>query len=248
MTGDTPATAADSLRRSVDQLSLGTGTLVDAVARLSDTQIEGPSALPGWSRATLLTHLARNADALGNLLTWARTGIETPMYADPSSRAAAIDAGALRAPQVIRDDLTASNDRLIAGIAALGWDRWSYLIRTAQGRELPVSVVPWLRSREVWVHAIDLDAGVTFDSLPAEFVVALVADSLELFATRPQCPPVLVQPIDGPAPTRIGGEGDPAVVSGSARDLLPWVLGRPDVGSSRLTSSIGDLPALPPWL
>ena len=62
-------------------------------ARLTDTQIDGPSALPGWNRATLLTHLARNADALGNLLTWARTGVETPMYADPSSRAADIDAG-----------------------------------------------------------------------------------------------------------------------------------------------------------
>jgi hypothetical protein len=33
-----------------------------------------PCALEGWSRRHLVSHFARNADAVGNLLAWARTG------------------------------------------------------------------------------------------------------------------------------------------------------------------------------
>ena len=47
-----------------------------AAAELDPGQVAGPSRLPGWSRGHVLSHLARNADALVNLLTWARTGIE----------------------------------------------------------------------------------------------------------------------------------------------------------------------------
>jgi maleylpyruvate isomerase len=41
---------------------------------MSPRRWAAPSALPGWSRAHVLTHVARNADAMINLLTWARTG------------------------------------------------------------------------------------------------------------------------------------------------------------------------------
>ena len=36
---------------------------------LTDDQAREPSLLPGWSRGHVLTHLARNADAMVNLLT-----------------------------------------------------------------------------------------------------------------------------------------------------------------------------------
>jgi maleylpyruvate isomerase len=52
-----------------------------ALDRLAGVDLDGPSLLPGWSRRTVIAHVARNADALCNLLTWARTGVETPMYA-----------------------------------------------------------------------------------------------------------------------------------------------------------------------
>jgi hypothetical protein len=35
-----------------------------------------------------------------------------------------------------------------------------------------------MRAGEVMVHAVDLDAGVTFDDLPTDFLDALVADVL----------------------------------------------------------------------
>jgi maleylpyruvate isomerase len=229
-------------------MSAGTDLLLGAASRVSDDRLPEPAALPSWSRAHLLTHLARNADALCNLLTWARTGVETPMYADPARRAADVEAGASREAAVIRDDFEASIGRLYAAVSSLPVDAWSYPIRTVQGRQLPVSAVPWLRCREVWVHAVDLDAGATFDALPADFVEALLADSLALFATRTQFSPVIVQALGSSLSTRIGGDGDPVLVRGTARDLLPWVLGRADAGRGRLDSSAGDLPELPAWL
>ncbi len=42
----------------------------------------------------MLTHVARNADAMINLLTWARTGVPTPAYASDQQRDADIEAGA----------------------------------------------------------------------------------------------------------------------------------------------------------
>ena len=42
----------------------------------------------------MLTHIARNADGLRNLLIWARTGIVTPQYADAAERERGIAAGA----------------------------------------------------------------------------------------------------------------------------------------------------------
>ena len=56
-----------------------------------------PSLCEGWTRAHVVTHIARNADALSNLVHWATTGEPTPMYASPESRDADIAEGARRA-------------------------------------------------------------------------------------------------------------------------------------------------------
>src|SRR3954447_4566989 len=48
-----------------------------AMEQLTDDDLRKPSRLPGWTRAHVVAHLARNADALINLCTWARTGVET---------------------------------------------------------------------------------------------------------------------------------------------------------------------------
>jgi len=70
----------------LDWVADGQVRLQRAVDVLPPHAVTEPSALPGWTRGHLLTHLARNADALVNLLTWARTGIPTPMYASPDQR------------------------------------------------------------------------------------------------------------------------------------------------------------------
>ena len=45
----------------------GEAFFLDQVATLDDDDFAGPSGLPDWSRAHVVAHVARNADALGNL-------------------------------------------------------------------------------------------------------------------------------------------------------------------------------------
>src|SRR5947209_4673969 len=52
-----------------------TDRLLVSLDKLDDDAVGEPSLLPGWTRGHVLAHLARNADALVNLLTWARTGV-----------------------------------------------------------------------------------------------------------------------------------------------------------------------------
>ena len=73
----------------------GTERLRAQLAGLSDAALDGPTALPGWNRRYLFSHLAANADALRNLVHWARTGEERRMYASAQAREEDIAAGAL---------------------------------------------------------------------------------------------------------------------------------------------------------
>src|SRR5262245_22960950 len=103
-------------------------------AGLDEHTMHRPSRLPGWSRAHVVTHLARNADALVNLMTWARTGVEHPMYASRADRDADIDEGARRLAQVIREDLIAACARLEVAADRLTGSDWQATIAHRTGR------------------------------------------------------------------------------------------------------------------
>src|SRR5262245_10304249 len=94
----------DRLDRSIEAVEAATESLYASIAGLTEPQAREASLLPGWSRGHVLTHIARNADALTNLVTWARTGVETPMYSSRDQRAADIEAGSGRpAVQLVED-------------------------------------------------------------------------------------------------------------------------------------------------
>jgi maleylpyruvate isomerase len=98
------------------------------------------------------------------------------MYASPAQRSEEIERGSRLEPGELRvlthESATALADDL-AGLTAAQLDN---TVITAQGRSIAASQIPWLRCREVGVHAVDLDAGVTFADLPDEFLAALVHD------------------------------------------------------------------------
>jgi maleylpyruvate isomerase len=154
----------------------GTAVLTAAVATLDEQTMSEPSRLPGWSRKHLIAHVAANADALGNLVHWARTGQRTPMYSSAEQRGADIEARSRLAADELAGWLTGSAAALAVAMGALDDEQWSAEVVTAQGRTVPATEIPWLRAREVCVHAVDLGTGVTFVDLPGGFLAALVAD------------------------------------------------------------------------
>ena len=154
----------------------GTERLLVEVAGLPDEALGAPTALPGWTRAYLLSHIAANADALRNLVHWARTGEERRMYASTEAREADIAAGAELPPADLRAWVSSSAADLAADLDALDGAAWDAKIITAQGLTRSANEIPWMRAREIYIHSIDLAAGITFADLPPDFLAALLDD------------------------------------------------------------------------
>jgi maleylpyruvate isomerase len=212
-----------TLEESLAWSAEGTELCRKAIAPLDEPSYDAPTLLAGWNRRHLVAHLAANAEAVGRLVGWARTGRETRMYSSPGQRAADIEAGAKLSGPELTAWFERSADELAAAMAALPADAWRAEVVTAQGRTVPASETPWMRSREVMVHAVDLATGLTFDDLPEAFLAALQADI-------------------------IGKRGPRNVpdVRGSMAAVTAYLAGRPCTG---VTTPDGGLPGqLPPWL
>ncbi|MEU1190339.1 maleylpyruvate isomerase family mycothiol-dependent enzyme [Streptomyces sp. NPDC005859] len=233
----------------LEQAAKGTAAFEAAVHWLTGPGFTRSSYLPGWSRAHLVAHVALNADALVNLLTWARTGVETPMYASGDQRAREIEEGARRPAAELRAALLAADGRLAAELAALPDECWAATVRTARGREVPASQVAWMRVREVWVHAVDLDIDTTFDDVPHGVCDALLDDVTASFRARTDCPHVELRAEDADRTWLLGAPGgaEPVVVSGDLTRLAAYATGRPLPGPLHPADG-GSVPQLPAWL
>ncbi|WP_106398808.1 maleylpyruvate isomerase family mycothiol-dependent enzyme [Actinocorallia populi] len=222
----------------------GTRLFLDAAAGWGEEQYLAPSGLPGWTRKHLVAHVAANADALGNLVRWAATGEETPMYSSMEQRNADIEAGSVKPAAELAAWLHGSADRLTAGTVALSSAQWDAEVVTAQGRTVPATEIPWLRAREVCVHAVDLAAGVSFADLPAGFLTALADDITGKRRNAPG-PAVVLTAADTGDGWELPGEGDTTAVTGPLAEVAAYLAGRPHA----LTATDGSpAPALPAWL
>jgi maleylpyruvate isomerase len=115
---------------------------------------------------------------------------------------------------------------------------WAAEVRSAQGRTIPATDVPWMRAKEVWVHGVDLNAGLTFDDLPPDFASALVDDVLTLFAGRGEVLDVTIVATDV---DRTWGSGT-TTVEGPVAAVAAWLTRSDASGLS------GEVPAPPTWL
>jgi len=220
----------------LESVHAATERLLLAVAGWDDASVAEPSRLPGWSRGHVLAHLARNADALVNVLEG------RPMYADAQVRDADIERDAPRPLKVQLADVRESAARFQAVGAAPG--DWSRTVELRNGVVDSAARVPFRRWVEVELHAVDLGMGYELEDLPAEFVERETDFLAERFAGHPEVPPTRLT--DGTRAWRTGREAADAevTVTGSAPDLLGWLAGRRD--GSGLTVEGGSLPALPP--
>lgn len=248
--GRTGATPADGKFISVttDPMALAlevdraTQRFLDSAADLTDANLAEPSLLPGWTRAHVMAHVARNADSLINLLNWARTGVETRQYASPTEREEGIEAGSKLPIGELRTDVREASERFARACADLPPDAWVAVLDDAG----PAVKVVWRRLREVEVHHVDLAAGYTWRDWPEAFSHRLLHELIGV--RRGGEPPAAWLKADGLShPLQLGG-GSPAItISGSAPDLAAWLAGRSN-GIGLTVDPDGDLPDLPKWM
>jgi maleylpyruvate isomerase len=214
------------------ELERATTRLLATVEALDDTALTKPSLCPGWTRGHVVTHLARNADAYVNLLTWARTGQRTPAYASAQARDADIEAGSGRPAAAQRADLAAAVTRLATAIDAMPAEAWSAIVALPSGTEIPAARVVWSRVCEVELHHVDLCAGYTSADWPESFPLRLLHDPATPRAATLAAPDGTILLTVAGAPT----------VTGPAHALAAWLSGRGDG-----TGLTGDLPNLEAW-
>src|SRR4051794_2658142 len=150
-----------------------TENLLRTAADFDPAVVPAPSLLPGWTVGHVLTHVARNADAYTNLLTWARTGVETPAYASAAARVEGIDAGAGRPLAEQIADLREAHERFADAAAAMPAEAWIYFLPSTGAS---AAAVPWARLREVEVHHVDLGAGYTPEDWSDAFALRLLRE------------------------------------------------------------------------
>ncbi len=203
-----------------------------------------PSALPGWTRKHVVAHVAANADALGNLIRWAATSEPAPMYASPADRAAGIERGCQLPARDLAGWLRRSAGTLEEAMTRLSGEQWQAPVLTAQGRAVPATEVPWMRSREVYVHAVDLATGLSFADLPARFLIALCDDVAGKRSKGPG-PALVLAATDTGGQWKLPGTGEAVTLAGPLAEITAYLAGR----ANRLTTAGGQAaPVLPPWL
>ncbi|MCU1636513.1 MAG: maleylpyruvate isomerase [Cryobacterium sp.] len=223
------------------QVRLGQAFLSRALNEVKNEDLVRPSALPGWSRAHVVAHVGYNARALNRLVDWAATGIVTPMYSSPLERDEEIELGSTLAPRALRHLSDHAAIALDVAWRDLPQERWSETVKTARGREVPVSETVWMRTREVWLHAVDLGTGSRLADVPGPVGERILSDVLEVWSSRGEAPVRLVADDSG---TVIGEPGG-SVLEGRLSDLLGWATGRSVRG---VRSASGDVLPAPRWI
>ncbi|WP_291799239.1 maleylpyruvate isomerase N-terminal domain-containing protein [Brevibacterium sp.] len=172
-----PPFDAEKLRADLDLCTLGERFYLKTLDQISPAGMAQPSILPGWSRVHVAMHIVHNAEGFMRLLEWARTGTENPMYPSRAERDAQIEESAAHtsgeAAIAIAHEVVAE---LEGDFARMDDAAWSATVVSGRGDDIRAAEIPWLRAREVFVHALDLGIGATTLDFPAAVVDRLLGD------------------------------------------------------------------------
>jgi maleylpyruvate isomerase len=159
-----------ALRQLSDEIDQATQRLIDTARIITEPDLRAPSLLPGWTRAHVLAHVARNADAMRTVLAGVRTGQDRPGYASAEAREAGIEQGAGRPARELTTDLADSAMALRTVARQLPDEGWQVPVRMQDpGPRFPAAELLTRRLVEVELHHCDLGAGYYPARWPAGF-------------------------------------------------------------------------------
>ena len=192
-------------RQLTDQIDQATQRLIDTARVITEPDLRAPSLLPGWTRAHVLAHLARGADAMRNLLVGVRSGQDRPAYVSAEARQADIEHGAGMRADELMADLADSAMALRTIARQLPDEGWQVPLRILDSAPFPADQLLTRRLVEVELHHCDLGAGYGPADWPAAFADLDLAEPMRsqradrLTSTRKAEP---LAPVRPPAPYR----------------------------------------------
>ena len=160
----------DAAQRELsDQVDGATQRLLDDARTLSEADLRAASLLPGWTRAHVLAHVARDADAMRGLLIAASSGQARPAYASAQARDAEIEQGAAVGAAELMTDLADSAMALRAVARRLPDEAWQVQVLLLDPVPFPAAGLLSRRLAEVELHHCDLGTGYGAADWPAAF-------------------------------------------------------------------------------
>ena len=159
-------------------IDAATARLLGTARGFTDEDVRRPSSLPGWTRGHVLTHVARGADAIRNLLDGVRTGVPGTPYASQRARDEAIEAGSGRDAAALVGDLIASAERFRTAASLVPVGEWARPVALPTGASAPAGQLLQRRLVELELHHSDLAAGYGARDWPEEFAVLDLAEPM----------------------------------------------------------------------
>ncbi|WP_327070603.1 maleylpyruvate isomerase family mycothiol-dependent enzyme [Kitasatospora sp. NBC_01250] len=228
----------------IEELDRSGARLATGLAALTDAEVRGPSALPGWSRGHVISHLSRSIDAYRWMLAVAHTGTEPGPRPGSAELAHATEAGAGRPAAELAAELREQLARLTADAAALPADRWEVLVSALAGWRHPAWYTLNRCWRELETHHVDLDLGYRPADWPAAYVAWALDDTATALAAR-AFPLARIEATDLDRSWNIAAVGPTA--TGPGHTLLGWLSGRATPDAAALGVDGAPLPAPPAW-
>jgi maleylpyruvate isomerase len=221
---------------------LATTRYLAAIEPLTDDEMRAPTALPGWTRGHVVTHLSRHADALAGVLKAAVAGEVGSMYDSQERRSADIQAGAHRPAAELIEDAAASWGRLLQADNELDVVHLAGSFTRTPGTDpLPLRDIGRMRRTEVEIHHADLLLDYRPTQWPADFSRGLISRRQAELADGPS---MVLAATDVEGLWKFG-PGQGPEIRGALGDLAWWLVGRG--GGPGLVSSTGALPHLDRW-
>ncbi len=153
--------ASDVARRSSER----TAHLIAVLRELDVDALVAPSRLPGWNRLTIVCHLRYGAAALLRMTVDTLDGRATSYYplGRAGQRPATLEPAPGELPYDVVDDWAATAARLDALWSSIGPAGWAATVTepidNADLGEIPLARLALARLTEVDVHGVDLDVG-----------------------------------------------------------------------------------------
>lgn len=201
-----------------------TQLLLGHTIAITDDQWQQPSRLPGWTRAHVASHLARNADAMRRLVRSLLLHGPAQLYPPELDRMEQIEEGSHRSALDLQIDMDTSAGLLHESFNQLEESGDDRPLRLSDTVEIGAQLLPLARLGEVVVHHVDLDCG--YDMYDIDGDIATLLLQWTVLTAAGSWPHQAVSMTASSGFTGTLGEGEPTEVTGTDQALLGWLVGR----------------------
>jgi maleylpyruvate isomerase len=198
----------DAAQRQLhDQIDDATQRLLGTARVIAEPDLRQLSLLSGWTRAHVLAHLARSADAMRALLVGLRSGQDRPAYASAEALEADIAGAAAQQAKDLVTDVADSAMALRTIARQLADQDWPRFVRVPGSAPFPAAQLLVRRLVEVELHHCDLAAGYSPADWPDAFACMELAEPMRSQRQdRLSRPQELLDSVPPPRPARVPGQ------------------------------------------